>query len=311
MAGEVSAKKKALLGKIDITPGTDPVPTGAANATRIISATPNLDLSPIEQKVISQTFGNLQHGVDAKGMGFDVELFMRAGGTPGTSPDWAPIAHCSGHVVTVNAGTSVVIAPTTPGVGANRRTATFYLYADGLEYKFISAVCSKFSIDAKIGDWLRCKATLLAPYLAPTAVAIPGTLTYQTTAPIKVGTSDVITEGGTAISVGSWSFDAGVSASVHRWIGAEEAQLDDRAKPAIALSKRSLATAADIAAFTGQTQAIFNAQFGAAGNRVTFNAPKASYESLKMSEDGMNTNRDIGLVCYQTNGDDAYSITLT
>ncbi len=305
----VSALNKALLGKIETTPGTDAAPAAGTDAIRIISATPNLDVSPLEYDAVKQTFGKRVGPLDERAMSLDVEFYIRSGGALGTVPDFAPIAHAAAHTVASVANTSVSIDPVT-AIGSARHTASFYYYEDGLQYKYIGAVCSAFSIDFPLDGEIRAKATITAPFLAPTAVALPTGLTYQSSDPIHPRPADVITDAGTAIRVGSFSFDSGIAGSVRRLIGGAEANVTARDRSKITISKDSLGTVADITRLTGVTAGSFSAVMGSAGNRLTLSSAKAYYGNLKSETQDVLMMRTIDLLLDETNGDDAYHILI-
>jgi len=305
----VSALNKALLGKIETTPGTDAAPVVGTDAIRIITATPNLDISPLEYDAIKQTYGKLIGPLDERAMTLDVEFYIRSGGALGTIPDYAPILHAAANTITSTANTSVAINPIT-AIGAARHTATFHYYEDGLLYKFVGAVCSACSIDFPLDNLIRGKATIIAPYLQPTAVAFPAGLVFQSSDPIHPRPADVITDAGTAIKVGTFSFDTGIAGAVRRLIGGAEANVTGRDRSKIAISKDSLGTIGDINRLTNVTAGAFSAVMGTAGNRISLTSAKAYYGTFKSEAQDALMMRTIDLLLAETNGDDAYQILI-
>jgi len=304
-----SALNIALLGKIETTPGTDAVSVAANNAIRIITATPNLDISPMEYDAIKQTYGKLVGPLDERAMTLDVEFYMRSGGALGALPDYSPIMHGASHTVASVANTSVSIDPVT-AIGATRHTSSFYLYHDGLFYKFIGAICTACSIDFPLDGLIRAKATIAAPFLAPTAAALPAGLAYQSSEPIHPRPADVITDAGTAIRVGTFSFDTGITGSVRRLIGGSEANVTGRDRSKITISKDSLGTVGDVTRLTNVTAGAFSAVMGSAGNRLSLTSSKAYYGTLKSEAQDALMMRTIDLLLDETNGDDAYHILI-
>ena len=303
----VSALQTALLGKIEATPGVDAAPAAATDAIRVISAQLKVDAAPLDVEQLKPTFGKGVGPVHEQSLTLDVEFYVRGSGTLGAAPDWGPIAHAAGNVITANAGVSVSIDPIT----ALQRSSTFYFYEDGLVWKLIGAQASGFTIEAPLDGYLRAKATLIAPYAAPVAAALPAGLAFQTSDPVKVKPSDVITDAGAAIKVGSFSFDAGIAARVRQLIGGADTVFDGRDRPKITLTKESLGTVADYTRLTGLTKGAFSAQFGAAGNRITISAPNASYGSVAPGRDNAVMQREIELWLEETTaGDDAYRILI-
>jgi len=306
----ISTLKKLLLGKIESTPDTDAVPTPGSDAIRIISAKWSPMVDAIKREGVRQTANELSIGMNAKGQQLEVEGYIRGSGSLGVSPDWAPIAYCAEHAITNNAGVSVVFDPITTGPDAARQTSTFYYYEDGVLYKLVGALCSAFSIEFPVGEYMRFKATIVAPWVAPQDMALPGGITYQTSSPVKVSSTDVITDNAVAAEVGSYSFERGGSGEVKQYIGALLTVPGASQRPVVKMTKRSIATSADYTRLLALTEAALYSQFGSAGNRVTFNAPKAQFESVTPVEDGILNNREISFKLNDNTGDDAYSITL-
>lgn len=307
----ISAKQSLLLGKIEATPGVDAAPTTVADAIRVIGR-PKLTVNAplMESDALKTTFGKPVAGiVDEQSLQLEVEFYIRSGGVLGAMPDWGPIAHAASHTVTANAGTNVTINPIT-ALGASRHTSTFYWYDDGVLWKLVGAVCSAFAVSAPIDGLATGKATIIAPFAAPVAAALPAGIAYQTSNPIKPKPADVITDAGAAIKVGSFEFDTGIQAAVRNLIGGSDANVTDRPRSKVTFSKDSLGTVADYDRLRQATSGAFQAQFGQAGNRVTISAPKAYYASVGAEAQDNLMMRNIELWLDEVNGDDAYSIVI-
>jgi len=306
----MSSKNKLLLGKIETTPGTPVALAAATDAIRLITGTFTPGADPREATGIKQTFGNLPHGIIKTMLQLDVEFYIRNGGGLGITPDFAPIMHAANHTVTTNAGVSVLIDPFT-GIGATRHTSSFEWYEDGLKWSFNGAMVGGLKIDPPLDGWCKCSASIFAPWADPVAAAsLPAGIVYQVSDRIAVDTTDIITDAGTAIAVGSFAFDTSGAVDVRRLIGNAQAQMTDRPKPNVSFSKASLATVSDYTRLLALTDGAFSAVFGAAGNRATLSSARARYESVKPADDGVRINRDQVVAFYETNGDDAYQIKL-
>lgn len=304
---KANAKEVALLGKAEVTAGINSIPAAATDAIRLAERPAlALDFSPLEDKSISQAFGDGVADIIGKAMKLDVTFYIRSGGGLGVRPDFSPIIECAGHNVTLAALTSVSIAPVT-ALGASRKTSTFYYYEDGLLYKFVGAM-STFTFSAPIDGWMMAKGSIMAPYLEPTVAALPAGLAYQVSDPIKVTPSDIATEGGVAIQIGSFDFDSSVAISEIRKIGLEEIQMDDRPKPTVSFSKRSLGTAADFQRLMAASLVEFKSIVGAAGNRITFTGPQGQMESMAPEVENNHINRKIGIAL--RGRDSAYSFLI-
>jgi hypothetical protein len=163
-----------------VTPGTDSVPTGAANAILgyDVSLRP-LILQTDKRDFALPYFGNQGDLVAGKYCQLDFKVPMAGGGAAGTAPAYGAALKACGLSETVNAGVSVAYAPTTNAVGSDP-TCTIYLYIDGRLHKLVYAM----------GDVKAClpagkkpyfQFTFVALFTGPTDVALPAlTLTsYQ------------------------------------------------------------------------------------------------------------------------------------
>jgi len=300
------ARTYALLGKAEATVGTDPTPTPALNAIRCMSKPVfSADYGESKDESITDQFGDGVSKVFGKSMSLEVQFYLRSGGGKGVRPDFAPIIECSNHNVVSTANTSVLISLLS-GRGAARKTSTFYWYEDGLWWKFVGAMANltaEFPMDGNIIG----KATILAPYLAPLETALPAGLVYQSSDPITVLPTDVVTDSG-VVKVGSFGFDSSIAVSPRRLIGEEQVHMDSRAEPMITLSKSSLGTPADYNRLLNSSLAEVKGVFGAAGNRLTLTAPQGQYKSVAPKTEGVHQNRDIGISL--RGRDNAYSILI-
>lgn len=306
----MSTRDVVLLGKAEVTPGTDPVPAPGTDAIRLAEKPEfTTDYTALENKSVKQTYGDLPADIISKAMKLDVKFFLRSGGGLGIRPDFAPVIECGNHNVTLNAGVSVVIDPVTALV-ASRKTSSFYYYEDGLKWDFIGAMLAGLTIEAQMDGAVMASASILAPFKAPAEAALPGGLVYQSSDRIIVSPSDVVTDSAVAIKIGGYTFESSISTSEERLVGANEIHMDDRPKPMITFTKASLGTKADYDRIEAMTKGAFSSQFGAAGNRFNLTGPNCQFESIKGTVEGIRNRREIGLALYENSGDDAYQIVL-
>lgn len=140
-------RKSVLTAKIETIYGTDPVPTGAANAMLVS----NLSITPLEQEFvernnIQQYFGNRQKlsANESVSISFDVE--MAGPGTAGTAPAYGPLLRMCATAETLVAVTSAAYNP----ISAALESGTLYFYADGLLHKALGCRGDvSFKISAK------------------------------------------------------------------------------------------------------------------------------------------------------------------
>ena len=301
----MSIYDRLLLGKIEATKGTDPVPTKAADAIRVRTFDLSVDSAKIERQVVKDTMGTLPHDIGKQMFNLSVEFELRGSGSLGVAPDWGVIAQCCGRSETIVASTSVTYDPATD---ANKGT-TFYAYKDGLEFKLIGAV-GKLTGTYTIGEHIICKAEIQAPYLAPTVVTLPTAATFQTTQPLEFSSASVANDG-SVIKCGSLTFDDAANVAEHYTTGEHVFEVSAM-QPTVTISKDSVSTVAEWAALTAVTTAVLSvAVNGGAGNIVTLTAPDMRRDSVQYNE---RDNRDILSVthsCYESAGDDSLTIALT
>lgn len=119
---------KLLLAKIEATYGTDPTPTGAANAIQ----TANLAITPIEAETeeLNLDDPNLGHELAThygKHVVVEFDVPFASAGAAGTAPAWGPLMLACGCAETVNAGTSVEYDP----VSSDEDSVTLYPEVNG------------------------------------------------------------------------------------------------------------------------------------------------------------------------------------
>lgn len=122
-------KLRGLLVKIESVYGTDPTPTGAANAILVS----NLEVSPMEGKGVDRQliyphFGNSESLPGAVNMKATFGVEIAGAGAAGTVPAYGALLRACAFSETINAGVSVVYAP----VSAALESVTIYAYVDGV-----------------------------------------------------------------------------------------------------------------------------------------------------------------------------------
>lgn len=97
-------RREVLLAKIESVYGTDPTPTGAANAIQAY----NINPTPIEQILVSRERvlpykGNFDNLVAANYGGIEFEVEIAGAGTAGTAPGYGPLLRACGFGQALNA----------------------------------------------------------------------------------------------------------------------------------------------------------------------------------------------------------------
>lgn len=125
-------RKTAILLKIETVYGTDPVPTGAANAMLVSNLSINpLNAQNVDRDLVRTYLGASEQlvGTGYVEMSFDVE--MQGSGTLGTAPAWGAALRACGFAEAITAAARVEYTPVTDSL----ESATIYWYDDGVLHK--------------------------------------------------------------------------------------------------------------------------------------------------------------------------------
>ncbi|OXE37444.1 MAG: hypothetical protein CGW95_01450 [Phenylobacterium zucineum] len=106
------SRKRVILAKTETTYGTDPTPTGAANAILVR----NLDVTPLDAEIVSRDlvrpyFGNYDQIIAAQKVQVSFEVELQGAGAAGTAPAYGPLLIACGMAETVVASTRVDYKP--------------------------------------------------------------------------------------------------------------------------------------------------------------------------------------------------------
>jgi hypothetical protein len=174
------SRKRLILAKSEATYGTDPTPTGAANAILVR----NLEITPLQAETVSRDLIRPYLGVSDQLLAqtrvevtFEVEL--AGSGTAGTAPAYGPVLKACGLSETVVATTSVTYAP----VSASFSSCTIYFHNDGIRHK-VTGCRGTWSVSAEVGAIPFITFTMTGIYNAPTDEALPSPTYANQAAPL-------------------------------------------------------------------------------------------------------------------------------
>jgi len=278
-------RKTVILVKTEVTPGTDPVPTGAANA--ILAANFNftpLELTYAERNNIRGFFGNFESlpAMRIVKCSFDVEA--QGSGTAATPTNYGPLLTACGALETIT--TSVAYTPQSPGI----KTATIYVSIDGVQHKITYARGNcKFKLKANGIPYFTFEFVGLDSAIAD--VALP-TGTYSAFGTPLVAnltnTTPVTLHAISTCAVESFEFDMGnqIEHIVRLGTGNDTVQHTDRkSKGSITFEMQPIATKDWFAAIRAGTIAAFTLTHGTvAGSKVTVAGAQVQLESPSFSE---------------------------
>ena len=305
--------QRLLLAKIESSYGTDPTPTGSANAILVRS----LEITPfqsdvVERELVRGYMGNYEtlHASQRVEVTFEVE--MAGSGAAGTAPAYGPLLKACGNSQTIVSSTSVTYAP----VSSSFDSATLYFFQDGVQQK-VTGARGSFSISAEVGAIPTISFTMVGLFNAPTDVA-NATPTYQNQAdPVLFKNGNTTSQQlfSYAGAVQSFSFDQN-NQTVYRELvgGTKEVLITDR-RPggSIVIEAVTMATKNYFTAITGSATGNNTFQHGqTAGNIFTFSAPQTDLSAVTYSDsDGVQMLNFDYTATPTTSGNDEYSLALT
>jgi|688.fasta_scaffold02092_44 hypothetical protein len=218
--------KRTILVKSEVTYGTDPVPTGAANAVLC----KNLEITPMETELASRDLIKPYYGANEQlvagayvRVSFDVE--MAGSGTAGTAPAYDALLKACGMASTVTAATSVAYAP----ISTSLPSVTIYYNVSGVLHK-VKGARGNLELVIETGQIPVYRFTFLGLYNAPTDTAAP-TVDYTSFKSPNVANSDntptfsLFSYSG---ALQSLNINFNNSVVYRSLIGAEDIQLNDR-----------------------------------------------------------------------------------
>lgn len=166
-------RKRTILAKIETTYGTDPTPTGAANAilVRNMNVTP-LNAELLNRDLVRPYLGSSEQILANAYVGVDFEVEMAGSGAAGTAPAYGPLLKACGMSETLVALATATYTP----VSSSFASVTIYYNVDGVLHK-LTGCRGNVEIDIKARQIPVFKFTFTGLYNAPTDTALPS-VTY-------------------------------------------------------------------------------------------------------------------------------------
>lgn len=308
-------RNKTLLAKIETTYGTDPTPTGAANA---ILATA-VKISPMEGQDVSRELDSRPYmgaqptipaGLYAK-ISFQVEV--KGSGTAGTPPAIGVFLRSCAMAEVIVAGTSVTYNPITSG----HESCSIYLNIDGTLYKMTGCRgTAVYRVSAQGVVYLEFEMTGLFTQPAAAALPTPTFGTQMTQMPQVASSANTPTFTINAVSCVMRNFALNMGNDVkprllvrsESIIIADKAEMIDTTIEAVALATLNpYALAA-----AGTTMALSLVHGTGAGKITTLSVPAAQMQRPTGLEqqDGI-VEWPLKLVPLPVNGNDQFTLAFT
>lgn len=295
-------RNSAILAKIEVTEGIDPIPTGAANAMLVTDITVNpLNAQNVDRDFIRNYFGASEQlvGTSYVELSFGVEL--AGSGVVGTAPKWGPLLQACGCALTTNL-VFVSYQPAAPGA---QSSVTIYYYDDGVLHKLLGAKGTLVG-SAMIGERPMLKFSFTGidggvtaavnPTTTLTGFSKPPVVTNANTGDLLLGCTyalGALSAGTSKVSRGL-SLDFGNAVAYTPLLGADYIDITDRA--VTGKVQLDLAAAAEVSFMTdvkaNLTQSVGLEHGTVAGNIVGFYMPAVQF--INPTKEEVNGRRLIG-----------------
>lgn len=304
-------RKRAVLAKIEGTYGTDPTPTGSANAILV----KNLEVTPLAANVVSRDLiraylGEFDQLVADKHVECSFEVEIAGSGTAGDAPAYGPLLRACGMSETVDAGVDVVYSP----ISASFESVTIYYNVDGILHK-ITGARGTVQIDITAKQIPVFKFKFVGIYNAPTDTALPSCDYSGFVTPLvanNTNTSGFSFFGVSTLVLSSLTMDVNNVVDFRSLIGSEYTQITDRRTmgelnfeaPALA-TFNAFSTA--LATATGALS-ILHGTTG--GNKVQIDAPAVDVANPSYVDDNGVTLIKCPVAFLPESGNDEFTITV-
>ena len=267
------SRKKLLLAKTESVYGTDPTPTGAANAI----LTSDLSINPLAGSSVSRNFDRAAFGnsLNIKTATFVEISFMveiAGSGDADTPPAYGPLLLACGFSQTINAATSVVYALISAAIGS----ITLYFHHDGQLHE-VNGARGPVSLNLDAGGIPKYAFTFTGLYVAPTSTAdaTPTLSGFMTPLAVTNTNTSTFSLHSTDVVMNACSIDIGNSVIHRDVVNSERVDIVDRAVAgsvsfeAPAISDKNWFAISK----AGTTGALSIVHGTAAGNIVTIGGP--------------------------------------
>lgn len=296
------ARNSAILAKLEVTEGVDPVPTGADNAMLVSEITVNpLNAQNVDRDFIRNYFGASEQlvGTSYVELSFTVEL--AGAGSAGAAPNWGPLLQACGFALTDD----TLFVSYQPAAPSLQKSVTIYYHDDGVLHKLLGAKGNLLP-SALVGERPMLKFSFIGLDGGVSAVSNPSTTLTGFQKPLVVtntNTGDLLfgctyaaaaLSGGTAHTSRGLTLDVGNTVAFTPLLGGEYVDVTNRA--VTGKVQLDLAAAAEVSFMTdvkaNLTQAIGLQHGTVAGNIVGFFMPAVQF--INPTKEEVNGRRLIG-----------------
>lgn len=285
MPGGLLMRNAAVLAKIEATYGTDPVPTGAANAILVSDLTPRpMDMRTVDRALIRPFLGSSEQLPTQIYNGVEFSCELAGSGAAGTAPAMGPLLRACGFDETITAATKVEYSP----VSTDFESVTLYVNIDGVLHKSLGAR-GTVNISLKNNERPMARFNFTGLFVPIVDAALPSVdlAAWKKPLPFNRNNTPVFTLHGYAGMLDDLQIDLGNDVAYRGLVGGEEfVRITDRAvRGSVLMEAVKVADKDWWAAISAATTGELAVQHGAtAGNIVEVGAPNVQIHTPTYQE---------------------------
>lgn len=274
-----------ILGKPEVTYGTDAVPTAAANAILAGNVQVSVDGNLLTREYLRESISQLSAFVGRKLVRVTFETEIKGSGAAGTAPRHGFLNRMCAMSEVIVGGTSVTYAPISSGF----ESGDIYAYMDGILHKITGVYGSK-KISLPGGQFGKFSWEMQGLFNLPIDAGIAAGAVFDATVPQMVQ-SQALTLGGYTPIAAALEIDLGVQ------IGERPDLNSAEGLKGLLVRSRQCRGSIDPEAVIEATHTFWanfkngtlvalagNLLGSVAGNKVAFTAPKVQYESIAWTD---------------------------
>lgn len=277
-------ERKCVLAKIESSYGTDPTPTGVANAVLLRNV--DIDIAQgdrIPRDIIRSGMGQVMSFLVGRRVTMTFSVDLAGAGAAGTPPAYGPLLRMCTMAEIITPATRVDYFP----VNTSQESGTIYFNLEGTR-TILTGVRGSAKLQLQKGKLPTIQFQLTGLWVSDSAVALPSqTLTaWIDPVPVTKANTPTFTIDSQALVASSVEVDLGVSVEYRELINLKEINVQDRLPTFAATFEELPIGTKDFFAMMGGSPVVLDLVHGTvAGNIVEIQSSTLQVLDVKRAED--------------------------
>lgn len=281
-------ERKAVLAKIESAYGTDPTPTGGANAVLLKAVEVNpINGERIPREIIRAGYGNMAGWLVGRHVSITARIDLASSGTLGTAPAFGPLLRACGLAETITADTKVDYTRIDTGFESN----TIYFNHEGTRH-IATGVRGNGKFRFTKNRPPEIELNLLGLWVSDSAVALPAltTTAWKDPLPSTKANTPTYTIDAQAVAASSFELDLGMDCAYLERINRQEIIVRER-KPKLTtlIEELPFGTKNFFGMVGGASVALAYTHGVGAGNVVEITLPQIQLQDVQRQEEETET----------------------